>query len=77
MQPSPAIQRIPLRPRAALPLADDGHPAPHFQAGSRFCTQETNMTFEYPGMSSTFCHWQELTKLYANQLDALARYEPG
>ena len=35
------------------------------------------MTFEYPGMSLSFCQWQELTKLYASQLDALARHEPG
>jgi len=77
VHPYPAVQRIPLRPRAALPHADDGHPVPTIDAGSRFCTQETNMTVEYPGMSSTFCQWQALTELYALQLDALARYEPG
>ena len=77
MHPFPAVQRIPLRPRVELPHADDGSPVPTIDAGSRFCAQETNMTVEYPGMSSSFCQWQALTELYALQLDALARYEPG
>lgn len=77
MHPYPADQRIALRPHAALPPADEGHSMPTMDEGSRFSTQETNMTVEYPGMSSSFCQWQALTELYALQLNALARYEPG
>ncbi len=36
------------------------------------------MTFEHnPGMSSSFCHWQELTERYARQMDDLRLREPG
>ena len=31
----------------------------------------------HTGMSPSFCHWQELTDLYARQLDDLQRGAPG